>query len=88
MQDIVSTKNFKVNELPANDKRKLVDAFTWLMQEDKKQNPALYQIKKEQNDRHNMSLDTKRQDELLNRSNQLGALFTDGPIQKIRSKSK
>ncbi len=88
MQDTVSTKNFKVNELPANDKRKLVDALTWLIQEDKKQNPALYQIKKEQNDRHDMSLDTKRQDELPIRSNQLGALLTNGPIQEIRSKSK
>ena len=92
MQEIVITKKptngFKLDNLPLEDKQKLVGAFAWLIQEDKKQNPALYQIKKEQNDRHDMSLDTKRQDELPIRSNQLGALLTNGPIQEIRSKSK
>ena len=28
------------------DKQKLVEAFAWLIQEDKKQNPELYKIKK------------------------------------------
>lgn len=33
------------------EKSNLVGAFTWLIQEDKKQNPALYQLKQEkQND--------------------------------------
>lgn len=52
MQDIVSiketTKSFKINNLPLEDKQKLVGAFAWLIQEDKKQNPELYQIKKTQ----------------------------------------
>ena len=55
MQEIVITKKpingFKLDNLPLEDKQKLVGAFTWLIQEDKKQNPALYQSKKEkQND--------------------------------------
>jgi hypothetical protein len=53
MQDTVSiqeTKNsFKIDELPLEDKQRLVGAFVWLIEEDKKQNPALYQIKKIQN---------------------------------------
>lgn len=55
MQDIVTTKeavkSFKIDELSLENKQKLVGVFAWLIQEDKKQNPALYQIKKEkQND--------------------------------------
>lgn len=50
MQEIVSTKevanSFKIDELPLEDKQRLVGAFVWLIEEDKKQNPALYQIKK------------------------------------------
>ena len=53
MQEIVTTRKpengLKVNELSLEDKQKLVNAFIWLIQEDKKQNPALYQIKKYQN---------------------------------------
>lgn len=51
MQEIVITKKpingFKLDNLPLEDRQKLVGAFAWLIQEDKKQNPALYQIKKE-----------------------------------------
>lgn len=50
MQDIVSIqetkKSFKIDELPLEDKQRLVGAFVWLIEEDKKQNPELYQIKK------------------------------------------
>jgi len=50
VQDIVTTKeavkSFKIDELPLEDKQRLVGAFVWLIEEDKKQNPALYQPKK------------------------------------------
>jgi hypothetical protein len=53
MQDIVlrkeTQKSFKIDELPLEDQKRLVGAFVWLIEEDKKQNPALYQIKKTQN---------------------------------------
>jgi len=53
MQDIVSTKettkSFKINNLPIEDKQKLVGVFAWLIQEDKKQNPEFYKIKKTKN---------------------------------------
>jgi len=39
-------KSFKINELPIEDQQRLVSAFVWLIEEDKKQNPALYQPKK------------------------------------------
>ncbi len=52
MQEIVSLqetkKSFKIDELPLEDQQRLVGAFAWLIEEDKKQNPALYQTKKEQ----------------------------------------
>lgn len=37
-------KDLKLNTLPIEDKQKLVDVFAWLIQEDKKQNPALYKL--------------------------------------------
>ena len=47
MQEIVSTKeaikSFQIDELPLEDRQRLVDVFAWLIVEDKKQNPALYQ---------------------------------------------
>lgn len=53
MQDIVSIQetkeSFKIDELPLEDQQRLVGAFAWLIEEDKKQNPTLYQIKKIQN---------------------------------------
>lgn len=55
MQEIITKKQepengFNVNDLSLEDKNKLVNVFAWLIKEDKKQNPALYQIKKEKND--------------------------------------
>lgn len=44
------TKGFKINSLSLEERQRLVGAFAWLMQEDKKQNPAHYQIKKQKND--------------------------------------
>ena len=50
MQEIVipnePMKIFKMDELPLEDKQRLVGAFVWLIEEDKKQNPAVYQPKK------------------------------------------
>jgi len=52
MQENVITKKpigLRIKDLSIDDKQKLVGAFAWLIQEDKKQNPALYQLKKIQN---------------------------------------
>ena len=53
MQEITISKKlkdgFKINDLPIEDRQKLVNAFIWLVQEDKKQNPALYEIKRHKN---------------------------------------
>ena len=50
MQEIVSVKetkrSFKIDELSLEDQQRLVGAFVWLIEEDKKQNPELYQPKK------------------------------------------
>jgi hypothetical protein len=46
MQEIVSKKEIEINQLPLEDKQRLVGAFLWLLEEDKKQNPELYQPKK------------------------------------------
>jgi hypothetical protein len=50
MQGIVkakkSEKRFKIDTLPLEDKQRLVDVFVWLIEEDKKQNPAFYQLNK------------------------------------------
>lgn len=40
----------KISDLKLEEKDRLVGVFAWLIKEDKKQNPALYQIKKEEND--------------------------------------
>lgn len=37
---------FKIDSLSLEDKQRLVGAFVWLIEEDKKQNPAFYQPKK------------------------------------------
>ena len=42
--------DFKIKDLSLEDRNKLVGAFVWLIQEDKKQNPELYRLKKHQND--------------------------------------
>lgn len=41
---------FKIEDLPIEDGRNFVNAFAWLIKQDKKQNPALYQLKKQNND--------------------------------------
>ena len=55
MQEIVtiqkSTNGFKLDNLSLEDRQRFVGAFVWLVEEDKKQNPALYQRNKtNQND--------------------------------------
>jgi hypothetical protein len=53
MQENVSQnepiKGFKIKDLSLEDKQRLVGAFVWLVEEDKKQNPANYQINREKN---------------------------------------
>jgi hypothetical protein len=50
MQEIVTklerANSLDFEDLPPEDRQRLVDAFAWLIQEDKKQNPDLYQPKK------------------------------------------
>jgi len=59
MQELNQQNNEKekvsFQELSFDERQKLVGAFVWLVEQDKKQNPALYQRKSEQNDRYNMS---------------------------------
>lgn len=55
MQEIINPHQkqkpvLTINDLTLEDRDKLVGAFAWLIKEDKKQNPALYQIKKQKND--------------------------------------
>lgn len=49
MQEIATAtqnvKSISLAELLLEDKQRLVDAFVWLLEEDKKQNPELYQRK-------------------------------------------
>jgi hypothetical protein len=49
MQDFTTQQKskvgFKIKDLPIEDKQRLVGAFVWLIKEDKKQNPELYQLK-------------------------------------------
>jgi hypothetical protein len=53
------------SHLSIEDRSRLVGAFVWLIEEDKKQNPALYQLKTTlRNDRHSMPLNTQREDDL------------------------
>lgn len=50
MQDIDSIKenknSFKIDDFSIEDQQRLIDAFLWLIDEDKKQNPEIYQLKK------------------------------------------
>lgn len=55
MQDFTNKKQeqkpvLSINDLTLEDRNKLVGAFAWLIKEDKKQNPALYQDKNRKND--------------------------------------
>jgi len=55
MQEIVSTqetkKCFKIDELPLDGQQRLVGAFAWLIEEDKKQNPELYKQNIQKNEK-------------------------------------
>ena len=54
MQDLIQEQTqqtgFRVEDLSPEERGRLVGVFVWLIEEDKKQNPALYQLKKSQND--------------------------------------
>lgn len=51
MQDAKDEKSYpKLSELSTAERSKLVDAFAWFIKEDKKQNPAFYQAKKQEDD--------------------------------------
>lgn len=45
-----SERGFQIKNLSLEDKNKLVGAFVWLVQEDKKQNPENYQPRNEEYD--------------------------------------
>jgi len=49
MQKNISIKK-SIKDIPLEDKQRLIDAFAWLIQEDKKQNPTLYKLKQQNND--------------------------------------
>lgn len=50
MQEIVAIQksSFRIDDLPLDERQRLVDVFAWLIQEDKKQNPDFYQANKEE----------------------------------------
>ena len=55
MQEIITNNQkqetvLSISDLSLEDSNKLVGAFAWLIKEDKKQNPALYQVKNRRND--------------------------------------
>ena len=54
MQEIINKEEaqtgFKISSLSLEERQKWVGAFAWLFQEDKKQNPAFYQLNKQEND--------------------------------------
>ncbi len=43
-------KKVSFQEFSFDEKQRLVGAFAWLIEQDKKQNPALYKLKKKKND--------------------------------------
>jgi hypothetical protein len=53
MQEFVAEQElengFRINKLSIEEKQNLVGVFAWLIQEDKKQNPELYKLKKTKN---------------------------------------
>ena len=55
-----NNKQVKVSfqEFSPDEKQKLVGAFVWLIEQDKKQNPALYQRNKKQDDWYGMPLNS------------------------------
>ena len=61
------TQRINVADMTCEDRGRLVGAFEWLMKQDKKQNPALYQEKYRENDRHGMPSHSEGQDEIHRR---------------------
>ena len=49
----ISLKGFSIE-----NKHRLISAFVWLIEQDKKQNPAPYQRNNKENDRHSMPSNT------------------------------
>lgn len=47
-------KKVSLQELSFDERQRLVGAFVWLIEQDKKQNPALYQRNNKKNDRHSL----------------------------------
>jgi hypothetical protein len=45
----ISKEKIDFNSFSLEEQRKLVGAFVWLVEQDKKQNPSLYQINKKEN---------------------------------------
>jgi len=43
-------KNIKIKNLSPEERQRLVGAFAWLLEQDKKQNPEFYKNKKIKND--------------------------------------
>lgn len=49
MQELIARtckEPFKIKNLSLDERERLVGAFAWLLEEDKKQNPALYRASK------------------------------------------
>lgn len=52
MQELITKtckEPFRINNLSLDERERLVGAFAWLLEEDKKQNPALYRARKTKN---------------------------------------
>lgn len=43
--ELLKNNNVKFDNFSIEEKQNLVGAFTWLIEQDKKQNPALYKLK-------------------------------------------
>ena len=64
MQDFIrkndKQKAASLQQFSVDEQQKLVGAFVWLIEQDKKQNPAFYQRNTKHNDRHNMPTHSER----------------------------
>ncbi len=47
-------KKFEIKSISVDEKQRLIGAFAWLIEQDKKQNPDLYKNKQNKNDWYNM----------------------------------
>jgi len=50
MQEEIQNKSLQIGDLTLEERARLVNFFVWLIAQDKKQNPALYQSKSKRND--------------------------------------